>query len=555
MTKRIFTGIILVSLVTMLACTGLVMGVMYDYLGQKIDDELRDEAKMVEIALSSGGVEYLEKIDEAEDIESRITLIKSDGQVLFDSEANSDEMGSHLEREEVKEALSEGEGYAIRHSNTLAQDTRYYALKMDNGDILRLSSSHYSQMALVLDTFGMVLVIVVILIALGAVISARITRGIIKPINDIDLDSPDIKENYEEIVPLLHRIHQQNNKIKKQMENLKKQQNEFKIITENMAEGLIIIDKDMEILTYNSSAIRMLAAEECSRAENVLRLNRSEAFRTAVKESLNGNHCTTVLSLEESVCEIIANPVYDGGKVTGAILIIIDITEKERGEVLRREFTSNVSHELKTPLTSIYGVSDMLSGDLVRPEDVKTFASTIKEESARLISLIEDIIKLSQLDENTVLDENQPLDVLGIAKDVARRLKSKADEGHVALEVSGSAVRIMGVESILDEIIYNLCDNAIKYNKEGGSVRISVKLLDGDCLLTVKDTGIGIPRSDIKRVFERFYRVDKSHSKATGGTGLGLSIVKHAVAYLGGQLDIESSEGEGTEINIKFKAV
>lgn len=555
MTKRIFTGIILVSLVTMLACTGLVMGVMYDYLGQKIDDELRDEAKMVEIALSSGGVEYLEKIDQAEDIESRITLIKSDGQVLFDSEANSDEMGSHLEREEVKEALSEGEGYAIRHSNTLAQDTRYYALKMDNGDILRLSSSHYSQMALVLDTFGMVLVIVVILIALGAVISARITRGIIKPINDIDLDSPDIKENYEEIVPLLHRIHQQNNKIKKQMENLKKQQNEFKIITENMAEGLIIIDKDMEILTYNSSAIRMLAAEECSRAENVLRLNRSEAFRTAVKESLNGNHCTTVLSLEESVCEIIANPVYDGGKVTGAILIIIDITEKERGEVLRREFTSNVSHELKTPLTSIYGVSDMLSGDLVRPEDVKTFASTIKEESARLISLIEDIIKLSQLDENTVLDENQPLDVLGIAKDVARRLKSKADEGHVALEVSGSAVRIMGVESILDEIIYNLCDNAIKYNKEGGSVRISVKLLDGDCLLTVKDTGIGIPRSDIKRVFERFYRVDKSHSKATGGTGLGLSIVKHAVAYLGGQLDIESSEGEGTEINIKFKAV
>ena len=555
MTKRIFTGIILVSLVTMLACTGLVMGVMYDYLGQKIDDELRDEAKMVEIALSSGGVEYLEKIDEAEDIESRITLIKSDGQVLFDSEANSDEMGSHLEREEVKEALSEGEGYAIRHSNTLAQDTRYYALKMDNGDILRLSSSHYSQMALVLDTFGMVLVIVVILIALGAVISARITRGIIKPINDIDLDSPDIKENYEEIVPLLHRIHQQNNKIKKQMENLKKQQNEFKIITENMAEGLIIIDKDMEILTYNSSAIRMLAAEECSRAENVLRLNRSEAFRTAVKESLNGNHCTTVLSLEESVCEIIANPVYDGGKVTGAIPIIIDITEKERGEVLRREFTSNVSHELKTPLTSIYGVSDMLSGDLVRPEDVKTFASTIKEESARLISLIEDIIKLSQLDENTVLDENQPLDVLGIAKDVARRLKSKADEGHVALEVSGSAVRIMGVESILDEIIYNLCDNAIKYNKEGGSVRISVKLLDGDCLLTVKDTGIGIPRSDIKRVFERFYRIDKSHSKATGGTGLGLSIVKHAVAYLGGQLDIESSEGEGTEINIKFKAV
>ena len=249
MTKRIFTGIILVSLVTMLACTGLVMGVMYDYLGEKIDDELRDEAKMVEVAIENEGVEYLKRVGEASNIDSRITLIKSSGEVLFDSEANSDEMSSHIEREEVKEALADGEGYAVRHSNTMAQDTRYYALKMDNGDILRLSSSHYSQVALILDTFGMVLVIVVVLVALGAVISARITRGIIKPINDIDLDSPDIRENYEEIVPLLHRIHQQNSKIRRQMENLKKQQNEFRIITENMAEGLIIIDKDLEILT------------------------------------------------------------------------------------------------------------------------------------------------------------------------------------------------------------------------------------------------------------------------------------------------------------------
>ncbi len=555
MTKRIFTGIILVSLVTMLACTGLVMGVMYDYLGEKIDDELRDEAKMVEVAIENEGVEYLKRVGEASNIDSRITLIKSSGEVLFDSEANSDEMSSHIEREEVKEALADGEGYAVRHSNTMAQDTRYYALKMDNGDILRLSSSHYSQVALILDTFGMVLVIVVVLVALGAVISARITRGIIKPINDIDLDSPDIRENYEEIVPLLHRIHQQNSKIRRQMENLKKQQNEFRIITENMAEGLIIIDKDMEILTYNSSAIRMLEAEAAGKSETVLRLNRSEAFRRAVTESLAGNNCRTTLSLHESICEIIANPVYDSGKVTGAILIILDITEKERGEKLRREFTSNVSHELKTPLTSIYGVSDMLSGDLVKPEDVKGFALTIKEESARLISLIEDIIKLSQLDENTVPDEQEEIDVLGSAEDVARRLRAKADEARVTVNVSGSHVSIMGAETILEEIIYNLCDNAIKYNKQGGTVEISVKQIGDECLLTVKDSGIGIPKSDLKRVFERFYRVDKSHSKATGGTGLGLSIVKHAAAYLGGELDIDSTEGEGTEINIKFKAV
>ncbi len=555
MTKRIFMGIILVSLVTMLACTGLVMGVMYDYLGEKIDDELRDEAKMVEIAIENEGVSYLRRVGEAENMDSRITLIKGSGEVIFDSEANSDEMSNHLEREEVKEALADGEGYAIRHSNTLSQDTRYYAMKLDNGDILRLSSSHYSQMALILDTFGMVLVIVAVLIALGVIISARITRGIIKPINDINLDSPDIKENYEEIVPLLHRIHQQNSKIHRQMENLKKQQNEFKIITENMAEGLIIIDKDMEILTYNSSAIRMLEAETAGKSETVLKLNRSESFRKAVTESLSGNNCRLTLSLHESICEIIANPVYDSGKVTGAILIILDVTEKEKGEKLRREFTSNVSHELKTPLTSIYGVSDMLSGDLVKPEDVKGFALTIKEESARLISLIEDIIKLSRLDENTVPDEKEEVDVLGSAEDVARRLKTKAEKAQVAVNVSGTHVNIMGAETILEEVIYNLCDNAIKYNKEGGTVDISVRRIGDECLLSVKDSGIGIPKSDLKRVFERFYRVDKSHSKATGGTGLGLSIVKHAVTYLGGELEIDSVEGEGTEINIKFKAV
>lgn len=553
MTKRIFTGIMVVSLLTMLVCTGLVMGVMYDYLGEKIDDELKDEAKMVEAALSTFGTDYLDAVKDTDDLQSRITLIASNGDVLFDSDANSDEMANHIERDEVKAALAEGEGYAVRHSNTMSQDTRYYAMRLADGNILRLASSHYSQVALVLDTFGIVLVIVVILIALSAVISARITRGIVKPINDIDLDSPDITENYDELVPLLHRIHQQNSKIRGQMQNLKKQQNEFKIITENMNEGLIIIDKDMEILSYNTGALKLLEADDCTKTDTVFKLNRSEAFRTAVCEALNGRHFRTELTVKETVCEIIANPVYDKDKVTGAILIILDITEKERGEKLRREFTSNVSHELKTPLTSIYGVSDMLTGDLVRPEDVKAFAGTIKEESARLIALIEDIIKLSQLDEDTVPDEKGAVDILGIAKDVVRRLSSKAADENVRVTVEGDDTMVYGVESIVDQILYNLCENAIKYNKEGGSVQIKVSTVGTNCLLTVKDTGIGIPKSELKRVFERFYRVDKSHSKATGGTGLGLSIVKHAVAYLDGEIDIDSTVGEGTEINIKFR--
>lgn len=554
MTKRIFAGIILVSLATMLACVVLVMGVMYGYLGDKVDEEMQNEAILVETAININGPEYLENIDD-QNIQSRITLISENGDVLFDSDANSDIMSNHLEREEVKEAIENGEGYAVRHSSTMAEDTRYYAVRMDDGNILRISSSHYSKMALIMDTFWMILIIVAVLIALGALISARITKAIIKPINDIDLDSPDIEKNYVEILPLLHRIHQQNNRINNQMENLKKQQNEFKIITENMAEGLIIIDKDMEILTYNSSALRMLEAEAAGKSETVLKLNRSEAFRKAVTESLAGNHLRTTLNLKESICEIIANPVYDNGKVTGAILIILDVTEKEKREALRREFTSNVSHELKTPLTSIYGVSDMLSSGLVKPEDVKNFAGTIKEESARLISLIEDIIKLSQLDEDTVPDEKEAIDVLGVAEEVARRLESRAKEEDVKLTVEGSSVCIMGVAYILDEIIYNLCENAVKYNKKGGTVDVSVRR-DGEyCLLTVKDTGIGIPKSDLKRVFERFYRVDKSHSKATGGTGLGLSIVKHAVSYLDGELEIDSTENVGTQIDIRFKAV
>ena len=554
MTKRIFAGIISVSLLTMIACIVLLMGVMYDYMGEKIDEEMKNEARLVEAALDGSGPDYLEGLDTAA-IRSRITLIAGDGEVLFDSDADSEDMSNHLEREEVQEALAGGEGYAVRHSSTLSEDTRYYAMKMDDGSILRLSTSHYSKMGLVMDTLGVVLAIAVILIAIGALIANRVTKAIIRPINQIDLNEPDIEKNYEEILPLLRRINQQNARIRGQMENLSKQQNEFRIITENMAEGLIIIDREMEVLTYNSSALKMLDAGESAETGTVLRLNRSEAFRQAVTGALAGRHLQTLLNVNESICEIIANPVYDGGQVTGAILIILDVTEKERGEALRREFTSNVSHELKTPQTSIYGVSDMLGSGLVKPEDVTRFAGTIKEESARLISLIEDIIKLSRLDENNVHEEKEPLDVLGVAEEVARRLTPRAEAEKVELSVSGEHVQIMGVESILDEIIYNLCDNAIKYNREGGRVDVHVSSQDGSCLLSVRDTGIGIPKSDLKRVFERFYRVDKSHSKETGGTGLGLSIVKHAVMFLDGRLEIESVENEGTEVKISFKAV
>lgn len=552
MTKKILTGVIGVSLVIMLVCVGLVMGIMYDYMGQKIDEQMADEAVLAEEAWLAGGQDFLDSMEQRPDIKSRITVISSDGKVLYDSMADSTKMENHLEREEVKEALTDGIGKASRTSYTLEEDTRYYAKKTADGNVIRISTSHYSQLGLLLDTFGMIIITVSVLIVLSVFISYRVARAIVKPINDIDLDNPDISENYEELGPLLHRIHQQNIKIKGQMENLRRSREEFSIITENMSEGLIIIDKDAEILTYNRSAAHMLRSSGGRTEGSVLKLNRSEPFRKAVNKALSGKNATTYLDEGNSVYEIIANPASDKDEVTGAIIIIMDVTEKERGETLRREFTSNVSHELKTPLTSIYGVSDMLASGLVKPEDVAGFAGTIKEEASRLISLIDDIIKLSRLDESTGPQQMETIDVFETARDAVNRLSVKAQSANVELSLSGEPSEIVGVQHILDEIIYNVCENAIKYNRPGGFVRISVRNDDDESLITVSDSGIGIPKADRERVFERFYRVDKSHSKEIGGTGLGLSIVKHGVMYLGGRVELESEEGRGTVVTVGF---
>ncbi|MDD5927970.1 MAG: ATP-binding protein [Firmicutes bacterium] len=552
MTKKILTGVIGVSLVIMLVCVGLVMGIMYDYMGQKIDEQMADEAILAEEAWLAGGQDFLDSMEQRPDIKSRITVISSDGKVLYDSMADSTKMENHLEREEVKEALTDGIGKASRTSYTLEEDTRYYAKKTADGNVIRISTSHYSQLGLLLDTFGMIIITVSVLIVLSVFISYRVARAIVKPINDIDLDNPDISENYEELGPLLHRIHQQNIKIKGQMENLRRSREEFSIITENMSEGLIIIDKDAEILTYNRSAAHMLRSSGGRTEGSVLKLNRSEPFRKAVNEALSGKNATTYLDEGNSVYEIIANPASDKDEVTGAIIIIMDVTEKERGETLRREFTSNVSHELKTPLTSIYGVSDMLASGLVKPEDVAGFAGTIKEEASRLISLIDDIIKLSRLDESTGPQQMETIDVFETARDAVNRLSVKAQSANVELSLSGEPSEIVGVQHILDEIIYNVCENAIKYNRPGGFVRISVRNDDDESLITVSDSGIGIPKADRERVFERFYRVDKSHSKEIGGTGLGLSIVKHGVMYLGGRVELESEEGKGTVVTVRL---
>ena len=567
MTKKIFTGIILVSLIIMLCCTGLIMGVMYDYLGTQIDKELENEANLVATGLEQDGTAYLQRIEKIGRLKSRVTLVDVTGSVLYDSQADEQTMENHLEREEIQQALISGEGHAVRESATMASETRYYAMKIEDGSVLRVSTSHYSQLGLILDTFGMVVVIAAILIALAAIISHNITKHIVKPINDIDLNDPDIPENYEEMAPLLHRIRQQNLKIHHQMEKLRSRQEEFNIITQNMREGLLIIDSNLEVLTWNRSALQILgaqaengavkaqAASAVSKvsAGSVLSLNRSEPFRRAVEESLAGESSKQQMVIGGETYEILASPAFSDGKVTGAILILMNVTERELGEQLRREFTSNVSHELKTPLTSIYGVSDMLASGLVKPEDVNQFAGTIKEESSRLISLIDDIMQLSRLDENYIKKEKEDVDLYLIARDVLDRLRSKARQADVTLELLGGSTMVCGVDYILDEIVYNLCENGVKYNRPGGKVTVTVDTERGACVLRVADTGIGIPKEDLDRVFERFYRVDKSHNRQVPGTGLGLSIVKHGVAFHGGSISLESNEGVGTTVTVRFE--
>lgn len=568
MSKKIFFGVVSVSLVIMLICAVLVMGILYDYMGQKLDEQLTDEAVLVEEAWLAGGQDYLNKLETREDVESRITLLSVDGEVLYDSSYDTHKMENHMQRDEVKEALEKGEGFATRISYTLEQDMRYYAKMTADDKIIRISMSHNSHMRLLLDMAGMLIFVLTTLLLLSAAISYRIARAVVKPINDIDLDRPELAAVYDELQPLLYRISVQNEKIKNQMEYLRKSREEFNIITENMNEGLLIIDKASEILTYNAGALRMLGVTSLKETDDngqlrseaekiegsVLKLNRSMQFRKAVSEALSGQNSRAIIEGNGFVCEVIAGPVKDGGEISGAVLILIDVTERECGERMRREFTSNVSHELKTPLTSIYGVSDMLATGIVKAEDVKGFAKTIKEESGRLITLIDDILRLSRLDENTMLSDMETADVWEITQQVTERLRGKAEAKGIRLEAvcegEKSSTKIKGADYIVDEIIFNLCENAIKYNKPGGSVNVTVGFADDKCILSVSDTGIGIPKAEQERVFERFYRVDKSHSKKIGGTGLGLSIVKHGVSHLGGKITLESEEGKGTTITL-----
>ena len=552
MTKRIFGGAFIVSLVAIISAVAMVLGVAYTKEQQLFKRQLEQQAMLLAATMQNTSpdddVESLRKLshDIHGTFENRITYIGQDGTVLFDNEADPATMENHLGREEVVAAKQSGTGTAIRESYTMSEMTVYCARVIGYDCIVRVAGTMDTVAARIAGMWWEVLLVVIIAAMVSLGVAAIVARVVVKPINSIDLKNPDIGESYSEIAPLLHRISEQNHEIDQQIAELTRSRKEFSLITENMSEGFIIIDSRTEVLSYNTAALKILGSDFTGSSRSVLVLNRSEAFRSAVKDALAGKRSETDLTLSEKIYQVIATPAFTGSSVTGAVMIILDITEKEAREELRREFTSNVSHELKTPLTTIYGISDMLVGGIVKPEDIPGFAKNIRDEAGRMITLIQDILKLSQLDENTFSDQRERVDLYELAQSAAERLRPQADEKHVTISVTGERSEFTGIATVLEEMIYNLLDNAVKYNKQGGRADVDVRSSGDDIVVTVSDTGIGVPADSIDRIFERFYRADKSHSRKIGGTGLGLSIVKHGVSLHGGSITVKSSEGSGT---------
>ena len=550
MTSKIFRSIILVAGSILLASFLLIFGVLYSYFIGELKKELRYGANYVAKGIEMSGIEYLEQLES----QNRITLMEADGTVIYDSEAKIETMENHANRKEVKDAVVTGSGEDIRYSKTLSERTSYYAVRLHNGYILRLAKQQKTVATILLGITQPLLYILAFMFLLGAFVANKLAKKITEPVNNLDLEHPERNEAYDEVAPLLTKIYRQKSMIKEQLEEARKRQEEFEMITENMEEGFLIIDNKMEILSCNSSTKKLFDLKDMVPHQNVVTLNRTEKFQKVMKQVLEGKHQEIEMEIEENYYQLIANPVFHGKghEIAGAVIVFVNITDRIAGEKLRREFTANVSHELKTPLTSISGFAEIMQNGIVKQEDVPKFAGNIFKESQRLIALVNDIIKLSQLDEGILPYEKEEISLRGLADEVVLRLQPIAHKKGIRLEVLGEDLCLKTVRPVLEEILYNLCDNAIKYNKEKGSVKVLIEKKVQGIAVSVTDTGVGIPLSSQNRIFERFYRVDKSHSKEIGGTGLGLSIVKHGAAYLGASVKVDSIVGVGTAITVLF---
>jgi len=530
---------------------GVTAVLLFGLLEDRTIDELREEAGIISTGIEQDGQEYLDQLNTTR----RVTLIASNGKVLFDNEADAVTMENHSDRTEVKEALQSGQGHSIRKSETMTKETLYYALRLNDGDILRVAVTQDSIWAILKHLLkpSVILFMTTVLLSLG--LANLVTRNILSPLNKMDLDN--IEDNdviYDELSPLLKRLQTQQETIRRQLNAASQKREEFNLITENMSEGFLVIDKNTDILSWNPSALGLLGIVD-EPSGSVLKLNRSREFRETIFKVLCGKKEELELKRENRTYKLIANPAYDDNhnEVIGAVIVILDETESIKRENFRREFTANVSHELKTPLTSISGFAELMMAGGMPEDTVRDFSKSIYDEASRLISLVNDIINLSSLDDESVEYDWEMLDLYQIASEEISHVQLAADKKDVSIKLSGDHGKITGVRRVVSEMIYNICDNAVKYNKEHGSVNVKIETTASHVLVRIQDTGIGIPEADQNRIFERFYRVDKSHSKAVGGTGLGLSIVKHGAQLHNAQIKVESKLDKGTTITLRFR--
>ena len=571
MTSKIFRSIFATSLIVLLATLAIITTFLYNYFTNIQIDQLKDELSIASVGTEKSGKGYLE------DLKSdnfRLTWVANDGTVLFDSQADKAIMDNHLDREEIKEAFETGKGSSSRRSATLTEKTLYEAVLLSDGTVLRISVNRASGFVLLLGMAYPVVIVIIIAVVVSAVLAHKMSKRIIEPLNKLDLDNPTENDAYEEIAPLLSRIHKQNMKIERKAAELNRRKEEFELITKNMREGLILLDKNRNILTINSAAMIIFGTDENCVGNEFLTINRRHEISSAIEKALTDGHAEIRASLNEKEYQFDISRIETDGETVGAVILAFDITEQADAERLRREFTANVSHELKTPLQTITGSAELIENGLVKQEDMPRFVGHIREEATRLVMLVEDIIRLSQLDEQTELPKEN-VSLYDIANEACNVLSASADKKDITLLVSGDGGVVYGVKHLLFEVIYNLCDNSIKYTPDGGKVEVDISETEKEVTLTVSDNGIGIAPEHLPRIFERFYRVDKSHSKksgtdtmsaqlhkkggtdavrhsATGGTGLGLSIVKHSVQYHGGKISIKSEENKGTVITVVF---
>lgn len=548
MTKKIFQSILLVAGCVLLASLLIIMGFLYDYFGGVEENQLRDELSLAAAAVEDGGTDYLSQLTADR---YRLTWIAADGSVLYDTKTDAESLENHASRAEVSQALTTGTGESTRYSSTLMEKTMYYAQRLADGTVLRISISRATVGMIAVGMIQPLLIVLIVALILSGLLARRLSRRIVDPLNSLDLERPLDNDAYEELSPLLKRIHRQHVEIQTQLRELHERTDEFTQITGSMREGLVLLDEHGSILSINAAAQALFGADAQCVGRDFLTIERSHELSAAIQAAVADGHSEVRAERAGRVYQFDISRIASDGKPIGTVILAFDITEQEFAERNRREFTANVSHELKTPLQGIIGSAELIENGMVKPDDLPRFVGHIHAEAARLVTLIDDIIRLSQLDEGDAMP-TEPVDLLAVSQEAAENLQDAAAARGVTVGVTGQPAVIPGVRRLIYEIVYNLCDNAIKYNRDGGRVDVTVAADAGGSSITVADTGIGIAPEHQGRVFERFYRVDKSHSKASGGTGLGLSIVKHAVQYHHGRIELESTPGTGTTVRAVF---